>query len=232
MDEFSTDIEERKKVIQWAARAIQDASRLPLSIDSSNIEILQVGLSSCDNSRGNPMVNSVSLERTEMIQTAKAAGAVVIAGASGKDSLPETMEEKMENIEQLIKKLTAAGFEYPDIFLDPLVFPVSVKPENGVIILTCIKKLREKYGTDIHFAPGLSNISFGLPNRKLINQVFTYLCVENGLDGGIVDPVQINGTILNNTDPNSESFQIAKALLAGDDQFGMNYITASREGKI
>jgi 5-methyltetrahydrofolate--homocysteine methyltransferase len=71
-----------------------------------------------------------------------------------------------------------------------------------------------------------------MPNRKLINQVYTYLAVEAGADRGIVDPMQLNVDILNSMDTESEPFALAKALLLGEDDFGMEYITASRDGRL
>jgi 5-methyltetrahydrofolate--homocysteine methyltransferase len=232
VDEFSTEIEERRELIRWAAGIIQQVSKIPLSIDSSNVEILKAGLEACDASKGNPMVNSVSLERKEAIQVAKSAGAVVIAAATGETSMPTDKQERIDNLKSLIALLEQNGHGLSQIYLDPLVFPVSVDPNNGLMILETIEELRKTYGQEIHFAPGLSNISYGMPNRKLINQVFTALCVKRGLDGGIVDPIQINEKALDALDPSSESFQLTEAFLSGQDQFGMNYISAVRAGKI
>jgi 5-methyltetrahydrofolate--homocysteine methyltransferase len=232
VDEFSTDIGERKELIRWAASIIQQVSAVPLSIDSSNVEILQAGLEACDPAKGSPMVNSVSLERKDAVKIAKSAGAVVIAAASGEASMPTNKEERIANLKSLITLLEDNGFTFPQVHLDPLVFPVSVDPNNGLMILETIEGLRKEFGQEIHFAPGLSNISYGMPNRKLINQVFTYLCVKRGLDGGIVDPIQINQDALDALDPNAERFKLTEAFLTGQDQYGMNYITAVRGGKI
>ena len=232
VDEFSTDTEERKRVIRWAAGEMQKAASVPLSIDSSNLEILQAGLEACEPRDGKPMVNSVSLEREEALQIARDAGAVVVAAATGAESMPEGVEDRMANIRTLAGKLTAADFALADIYVDPLVFPASVDSRNGPAIIETIKAVRAEYGDEIHFAPGLSNISYGMPNRKLLNQVFAYLCREAGMDGAIVNPVQINGKILDSLDPNAESFALARDFLMGQDQFGMNYIAASREGKL
>jgi len=232
VDEFSTDNEERRKLIRWAAEVVQEASTQPLSIDSSNLELLRLGLESCDSARGKPMINSVSLERKDAISLARDAGAVVIAGAGGEASMPTSKDERLANIERLLELLSKAGLGPGDIHLDPLVFPVSVDPNNGLLILQTVEELRRRHGEEIHFAPGLSNISYGMPNRKLINQVFTYLCVQRGLDGGIVDPLQINQAQLDGLDPTSEPFKITEAFLLGHDQFGMKYIAAARSGAL
>lgn len=232
VDEFSNDLDERVRLMQWIVGVLQNASSIPLSVDSSDLNILRSGLEACDPSRGRPMVNSVSLERAAAIEIAHESGAVVIAGATGQTSMPQNVEERVQNLKLLVKKLHEAGFEDEEIYLDPLVFPASVDSNNGKMILKAIKILRQTYGNAIHFAPGLSNVSYGLPNRKLLNQVFTYLCVEQGCDGGIVDPRQINDDILNSLDTTTNAFQLAKAFLVGEDEYGMNYIRAVRKGKI
>lgn len=232
VDEFSTDVDERIKLMKWTVETVQEAVNIPMSIDSSNIDILKAGLEAADVKNGRPMVNSVSLERVEAIETAREFDAVVIASAAGESELPSTTEERMANIESVMDKLNAAGFEKSSIHIDPLVFPISTDGENGNRFLATVSAIREKYGPEIHIVAGLSNVSFGMPKRKLINQVYTYLAVEAGADGGIVDPMQINTNILNEMDAETDAFRIAKDLLTGKDDFGMNYITAARDGSI
>lgn len=232
VDEFSTDTEERIRLMEWTVKAAQKVVNIPMSIDSSDIDILKAGLSVCDLSRGKPMVNSVSLERMDVVEIAAASKAVVIASAAGESSLPATTEERLANLDRLIPVLKEAGFAKTDIHVDPLVFPISVDGTNGIGFFDAVKAVRENYGSDIHIVAGLSNISFGMPSRKLINQVFTYLAVEAGADGGIVDPMHINAEFINNMDTESNSFKLTKSLLLGEDDFGMNFITAMREGNL
>lgn len=232
VDEFSTDVEERCKLMAWTVEIIQQAVSIPMSIDSSNTDILKTGLNACDKERGRPMVNSVSLEREDAVSIAREANAVVIASAAGADSLPETVEGRMENLAAIYQKLKDNGFADSDIHFDPLVFPISTDGQNGVRFLNTVKAIRDKYGTEIHIVAGLSNVSFGMPNRRLINQVYTWLAVEAGADGGIVDPMQINVEVLNGLDTESEPFKLTRDLLLGEDDFGMNYIMASRDGRL
>jgi 5-methyltetrahydrofolate--homocysteine methyltransferase len=157
---------------------------------------------------------------------------VVIASAAGESGLPANTEERLANLDRLMPLLEAAGFMAGDIHVDPLVFPISVDGTNGTGFLDAVRAIREKYGPEIHIVAGLSNVSFGMPSRKLINQVFTYLAVEAGADGGIVDPMHINADVVNSMDLESEGFRLAKDLLLGADDFGMNFITATREGTI
>lgn len=232
VDEYSTDIDERARLMKWLIETVQPVVSIPMSIDSSNIDILRSGLAACDPSRGKPMLNSVSLERVEAIGLAKEFNAVVIASAAGKSDLPVEPDDRMANIDSIIAKLKDAGLKLGDIHVDPLVFPISTDGQNGNKFIDTVRKVRKKYGEEIHIVAGLSNISFGMPNRKLIGQVFAYMCVEAGADGGIVDPFHISVPELNAIDPESEGFRLAKALLTGEDDFGMNFITACREGNI
>jgi len=232
VDEFSTDPDEKIRMMKWTVDIVQKAVKIPVSIDSSNTDILRAGLQASDKARGRPMVNSVSLERASAIAVAAEYKAVVIASAAGEKGLPANTDERLANLDQLMPKLQKAGLDEPSIHVDPLVFPISTDPNNGNGFLSAVSAVRRKYGKKIHIVAGLSNVSFGMPNRKLINQVFSWLACEAGADGGIVDPLQINAGILNGMDINSEGFKLAKALLLGEDEFGGNYIAASREGKI
>lgn len=232
VDEFSTDIAERIRLMDFTVKLIQKASRLPMSIDSSNHEILRAGLSACDPNRGSPMLNSVSLERTSAVDLAAEFKAVVIASAAGEHDLPATTAERLANLARLVPQLTSRGIKTGAMHIDPLVFPISTDQANGNGFLDAVSQVRKTYGPEIHIVAGLSNISFGMPNRKLLNQVFTWLAVQAGADGGIVDPLQINTTILDKIDTKSTSFALARDLLTGQDEFGMNYISACRDGTI
>lgn len=232
VDEYSLDLEERIRAMQWTVGVVQKASSLPLSIDSSNVDTMRTGLQACDPQRGRPVVNSVSLERLALLELIAEYKASVVASAAGEQGLPGTADERLANFDKLIPKLLAAGVGYPAIHLDPLVYTISTDPMNGKMFLEAIAAARKKYDSTLHIIGGLSNVSFGMPCRKLINQVFTWLMVAAGGDGGIVDPLQINADILRALDTAGEPFRLAKELLTGADEFGMNFITAHREKRI
>jgi cobalamin-dependent methionine synthase I len=232
VDEFSTDVDERVTLMRWTVGVVQDAVRIPVSVDSSNVDILKAALEAADAARGRPMVNSVSLERADAIGISAEHRAVVIASPATAGGLPSGVDDRLENFRLLMPRLREAGFALADIHADPLVFPISVDGTNGPNFLNSVRALRSEFGPEIHIVAGLSNISFGMPKRKLINQVFTWLAVEAGADGGIVDPGQINIEILRGLDPDTEAFRLARALLLGEDEFGMQYITAVREKTI
>lgn len=232
VDEFSTDIAERCRAISWVAEVVQATATIPLSIDSSNPAILRAGLAACDPKRGRPMVNSVSLERQESISVAAEFKAVVIASAAGEKDLPSNTEQRLANINRLMPMLDKAGIRGGDVYVDPLVFPIATDSNNAQSFLEAVASIRKAYGPQIHISGGLSNVSFGMPARKLINQVFTWLVVEAGGDSGILDPLQMNAKILSAVDTTSESFKLARALLTGDDMFGAEFIMAHREGRL
>jgi 5-methyltetrahydrofolate--homocysteine methyltransferase len=232
VDEYTTEVPEKLAAIRWLCEKVQRASKIPLSIDSSNPDLLRAGLDACDKALGRAMINSVSLERPDAIRLAAEYNAAVVASASGEKGLPNSLEERLANVARLMPLLRAAGIPDDAIYIDPLVFPVATDSANGLSFLHSVTALRTTYGKDIHISGGLSNISFGLPNRKLINQVFTWLAVEAGADSGIVDPLQINARVLAELDTKSEPFRLAKNLLTGEDAFGGEFIMAHREGRL
>jgi len=232
VDEFSTDVAERCRAIKWVAEIVQAGSTLPLSIDSSNEVILRAGLESCDPKRARPMVNSVSLERQSSIAVAAEFKAVVIASAAGEKDLPSDTATRLENINRLMPMLANVGITGSRVYVDPLVFPVATDSNNAQSFIDAVAAIRQNYGPEIHISGGLSNVSFGMPARKLINQVFSWMVVEAGGDSGILDPLQMNAKILAAVDTTSEPFKLAKALLTGEDLFGAEFIMAHREGKL
>jgi len=229
VDEYSFELDEKLAAMEWVAGIVQSAASIPLSIDSSEPRILEAGLRACDKAKGKPMVNSVSLERPTMIPIAAKAGACVIAGATGADRMPEGVEDRVQNIGMLMKRLLDAGFAPSDVYFDPLVMPVSVDTGHPGRFLEAVRRIRAEEGPAVHFAPGLSNVSFGLPKRPLLNQVFAKLCLDVGCDGGIVDPMQINDRSLAALKLDEGLSAMARELLLGQDEYGMTWIGASRE---
>ena len=229
VDEYSMELDEKLAAMEWSASVVQSVASIPLSIDSSEPRILEAGLKACDKAKGKPMVNSVSLERPGMIPLAAKAGACLIAGATGAERMPEGVEERVENCRILMKRLLDAGLAPSDVFFDPLVMPVSVDTGHPGRFIETVRRIRSEQGPAVHFAPGLSNVSYGLPKRPLINQVFAKLCLDVGCDGGIVDPMQINDKTLSALKLDEGLTAMARELLLGNDEYGMNWIGASRE---
>lgn len=231
VDEYHSDIARTIPVMDWLTKFLGERFEVPLSIDSSNPETIAVGLRNCRSDLRPPMVNSFSLERPEIIDVVAEFGAEAIVGASGHGGLPSAPEERMANFRAIIEQATGKGVPLEKMHLDPLALPVSTNPENGANFLEATRQAHAEWPT-AHLNGGLSNISFGMPNRKLLNMVFIWLCAEAGTDGGIIDPVTIPTSAVEALAPDSEKFQLAKGVLTGEDEFGMDYIEAYREGRL
>ncbi len=231
VDEYSNDSAERSEVMRWLAGFLSERFDVPLSIDSSSGETLAAGLAACRKQVGDPMVNSVSLERTECIDVIVEFGANAVVSAAGRDQVPSTVEERTANFEEIVKMLDEVGVARDHMYLDPLVFPISTDPIAGAGFLDATSAAKERFD-GAHLTGGFSNVSFGMPQRKLLNMVFTHLCVEAGADSGIIDPIATSPADIEKLDVESESFRLAKAFLRGDDMYGTEFIAAHREGRL
>ena len=136
------DLPERIKAMQWTAALVQGASRLPLSIDSSNSDIMRAGLKACEQARGRPMVNSISLERIGLLGAVAEYKPAVVASAAGEKGLPATTQERLDNLGRLIPQLTAKGIQMDWIHVDPLVYTISTDPNNGKMFLAAVLRVR------------------------------------------------------------------------------------------
>ena len=232
VDEISLKTAEQRRAMAWLVGYVRSLTDLPISVDSSDISVIETGLAAATGGDSRPMLNSASLERTEAIQLAVAFGARPIVTAAGAEGMPSDAAERVDNASRMVEAALAAGVDIGDIFIDPLVFPISVDGNFGVHTLDAIRTLRNRFGADIHLTGGMSNVSFGIPARKLMNTVFINLAIEAGADSGIIDPVMNPLTDAFATDRDSEPYRLAEDVLLGRDEFCMNYITAWRKGAL
>jgi cobalamin-dependent methionine synthase I len=209
-----------EETMAWLVETVQAAVDAPLCLDSPNAKALEVGLSLVKN--GQPMINSITgeKERFATILPFVLKYKAKIVGLCMDDSgMPETAADRLKIADKLVSDMVAAGVPEDDIYLDPLVKPVSTGDQAGVEVLDTIYAIKQKY-PNIHGICGLSNISYGLPNRKILNQVFMIQTMTKGMDGYILDPL----------DKTMMGFVYASQALLGKDQFCMNYLTAHRNG--
>jgi 5-methyltetrahydrofolate--homocysteine methyltransferase len=232
VDEISYDIKIQKRAMAWLVERVQEMTVLPLSIDSSNAEIIAAGLVAHTRRSDRPLVNSVALERLETLDLVQENDARMIVTAAGKEGMPESSDDRVSNVEQVMEAVVRRGFPLDDVYIDCLVFPISVSPEFGRHFLDAVEEVRRIFGNDVHVTGGLSNVSFGLPNRKLINATFIHLSLEVGIDAAIMDPVQNRVQDVFALDLNSEKVGLARDMLLGRDDFCMNYIQAWRAGRL
>ena len=146
--------------------------------------------------------------------------------------MPADAAERVANVKQLMDLVEARGIPLDDVYIDGLVFPISVAADFGRHYLDAVTELRELYGPEVHITGGLSNVSFGLPQRKLVNLAFIHLALEAGIDSGIVDPVQCNIQAILDLDIESEPIRLAREVLLGEDEFCVNYLQAWRAGRL
>ena len=232
VDEISLKKEEQIEAMQWLTGRVQEMATRPLSIDSSDIDVIAAGLGAYDGRNGPPMLNSASLERPTALDMAQQYGAAVIVTASGESAMPDGAAGRVANATTMIEAALAKGIPAPDIYLDPLVFPVAVDPEFGRHCLDAIAEIRQRHGPEIHITGGISNASFGVPGRKFINEAFLRLAVQAGADSGIMDPVQNDpNAALAPGDP-SHALALATDVVLGRDADCATYIKAWRKKEL
>jgi cobalamin-dependent methionine synthase I len=233
VDEYSYKLAEQIEAMEFLVGLLADASSVPLSIDSSNQEILEAGVARAVGcGAGAPMLNSASLERLEALDVAKEAGGPVVVTAAGSSGMPSDAPERVENASRMIDAARERGIALDLVYVDPLMFPISVDGDFGHHVLDAIRMLRERYGPEIHITGGMSNVSFGLPNRRLINDAFLVLAIEAGADSGILDPTQSDIARLAQIDRAATPYRLAFDVLSGADRHCRAYIRASRAGEL
>jgi len=231
VDEYSHEPARRAEAMRWLAAFLSRNLDVPLSIDSSSRQTLVAGLECCRKEVGRAMVNSVSLERVEYVEVVRRFDAEAVVSAAGREDLPTDVDGRMANFEEIIGRLDEAGVARGRMHLDPLVFPVSTEPAHGRNFLAATAEAKRRF-EGVRLSGGLSNVSFGMPQRKLLNMVFVRLCVEAGTGSGILDPVQTPLDAIAAMDAASERFRLARAFLTGEDAFGLQFIAAHREGRL
>ena len=135
--------------------------------------------------------------------------------------MPSSSQDIIDRAAGLVKELGAIGFAQAAIYLDPLVQPISTDSGKGVMVLDAVRSIRRQF-PEVHITGGLSNISYGLPQRKIINRTFVSLMMEAGMDSAIIDP--LDSAIM-------ATIKTADMLL-GSDNFCMNYLKGVRSGAI
>ena len=205
----------------WLLDVVQQAVALPITLDSPNSQVLEAGLKKLD---GRPaMINSISLEEGKaegLLPLVKQYNTAVIGLCLGSEGMPNTADERFDFARRIIDLTRAAGVADDKVFIDPLVRCVSAENEQGAEFLKSIKLIKDAYPA-IHFCAGLSNVSYGLPQRTLLNRAFLALSIWQGLDGAIIDPL----------DKGVMATLYATRAVAGLDEYCMEYMSAVREGQ-
>ena len=232
VDEMSPDEGVRVLAMEWLVKLLEGAVGVPLSLDSSSIPVLEVGFHVSAKPQGALMLNSASAERPEALDLAAANGAAVVLSAAGIGGLPSTVAGRIENANAIFAAALERGIAPADCHIDLLVLPVGVDSESANTFLGAARQFRADHGPEVRLTGGLSNVSFGLPNRKLVNDAFLALAMDAGVDSGIVDPNVVDPARVRAMDRSGKPFQMASDVLTGVDMFAMEYLTAHRAGEL
>jgi 5-methyltetrahydrofolate--homocysteine methyltransferase len=204
--------------LQWLISIIENelGKDVRLAIDTSNPVAMEAGLAACSTP---PVINSISNEKrsAKLIELAAESGAEVIGLAMGEHGMPKTAEERIEEARVLLKKCDCAGLNRDRLYVDTVCMSVGSSPEQGREVLTAIRRIKQEL--DVKTFTAVSNVSFGLPNRRLLNRTFLAMLVKTGLDGTIMDP----------TDEGMMEVVYASRALAGFDDYCLQYIKNQRK---
>jgi 5-methyltetrahydrofolate--homocysteine methyltransferase len=204
-------------LLPQAVEIVQDTVGVPLCIDTADKDALEAALKVY---QGKPLINSVngeekSLERVlPLIAEYEAA---VIGLTMDDDGIPKDPHKRLEIAKKIVERAESLGIPRRDVVIDCLALTVSAEPEAALITLKAIDLVRQELG--VNQALGHSNVSYGLPDREVINRVALGMVIRAGVTAPIVDAAEVKQSIL------------AADLLMGRDQYAMNYIKYYRQKK-
>ncbi|MDR1754649.1 MAG: homocysteine S-methyltransferase family protein [Eubacterium sp.] len=194
-----------------AIKAIQGVVDVPLQIDSGDPNVIEAALRVYN---GKPIVNSVNGEEKtmrEVFPLVKKYGACVLGLTLDENGIPKMAEERFKIAEKILNMALSYGIPRGDVFIDCLTLTASAQQDSVMETLKALKMVKKKLG--LKTVLGVSNISFGLPNRELINHTFLAMALESGLDLPIINPniLSMSGTVrafrvLAGHDKNSEEY--------------------------
>ena len=205
--------------MKWLIDLVQQVTDVPVSVDSPSIRVCTESMKFCSRPG---LLNSVSMEGDKIAQAFPLiAGTEWQAAALLNDDagIPQTFEKRLEVFAEIMAEAKQYGVRPEQLHIDPLVEMLCTSDNGVIMIMKVMKEIKVQY-PDIHITGAVSNTSFNLPARRMINQSFIVLAMNAGMDSAIIDPL--------NTDMMGMIYA-AEALL-GKDEFCMNYIRAYRQG--
>lgn len=197
---------------------LQDNFDIPLCLDSPNPEAIEAALKV---SMGKCIINSVNGEERSinaLLPVAKEYGAAIIGLTMDDEGITRDPHKRLSIAEKIIGRAVNAGIKVEDVIIDPLAMAVSADPDACLVTLETIRLVHEKLGHNITM--GASNISFGLPDREMLNITFIVMAIKSGLTCPIANPEKITAAVR------------AADLILGRDEFAMRFIECSQKLKI
>jgi 5-methyltetrahydrofolate--homocysteine methyltransferase len=216
----ATLMEGEVESLKWAIQLIQDLVDIPICIDSPNPVAVTKVLPLC---KGKAMINSITAEAeryARLIPLIQEHKPNVVGLCMDDRGMPDSAEDRVRIASDLIGKLTGDGVPLGEIYIDPVVTPLSTDTRYGMAVLDAVEAIMKEV-PGVHTIFGLSNVSYGLPNRTQVNQMFLVMAMTRGLDAVILDPC----------DKPIMAHLITTMTLLGKDEFCTNYLKAFREGK-
>ncbi|MFW5753572.1 MAG: dihydropteroate synthase [Marinilabiliaceae bacterium] len=207
--------------VKWLVETVQGTVDAPCCIDSPDPKVIEEALKL---HKGVPMINSISLESDRyenLLPIVRDNDVKVIALCMSDEGMPYTKDARLKIADKLINNLVKNNVPIENIYVDPLVHPIGSGDTLGMEALNSIEAIMKEY-EGVHTACGLSNISYGIPKRQFVNQVFMNMAIAKGLDSAILNPL----------DKKMMANIIAGEMLAGKDEFCANYMDAYRNGLI
>lgn len=205
----------------WLVNRIQEVVDVPLCLDSANPDALRAAIQVV---RQTPMINSISGEPVRLeniLPIAAEFQCPLIALCIGSRGIPPTAEGRMDVLAQIVEKTRQAGVPDERLYVDPLAMTIATDTNAASVFLNTLRGIRQQY-PQAHLTCGLSNVSFGLPVRSLINRTFLVMAISAGLDTAILDP----------NDREVQAAIYAADLLLGNDRHCRSYLRAYRAGKL
>ncbi len=174
-------------VLEAAVKRVSQVTELPLQIDTSDVAALEKALRVYV---GKPLINSVNGSEESLnsvLPLAAKYGAMIVGLTLDEKGIPETAEGRIEIAKRIISRAAEYGIEKDNIIIDPLAMTISTSEVGALPTLQALDYIKNTLG--VHTVLGISNISFGLPNREKINSSFFTLAMQKGLSAGIVNPL-------------------------------------------
>jgi len=212
-------MEKEAECLKWVIEAVQEVTETPLCLDSPDAAVIKKVIPL---TKKPPMINSITLEPSRfesILPLVRDYSATVIGLCQTKEKMGKTVNEKVEIAGRLIERITSSGIRIDSLYIDPLVFPVGTDTNSVSATLDAIEIIMKQF-QGVHTICGLTNVSHGLPQRKLINRTLLAEAIARGLDAAILDP----------TDKQLVSVMRAALMLMGKDEYCVEYIKAFRKG--
>jgi cobalamin-dependent methionine synthase I len=206
----------------WLIEVVMGVTEMQLMVDSANPEALDAGVRAVIERGGKvPFINSISGEQPRIdavLPLVEKYKCPVVGLCLSDEGIPPTAEDRFAVAKKLYDLCTGAGLPAEDLWIDPLVMAVSADQQAGVVTMQTLRLVKDRL--PVRTTGGLSNVSFGLPNRPLLNRTFVAMCAGIGIDGAVLDV------------RNKDMMAAIKAMeaLRAEDNFCGRYLKAHRAG--